>query len=99
MITNWYQKPSFSGRVLNYRSAHPFSHKTGVIFNLVDRPILLPDTKFHKSNLKLVRQSLHNNNYPNNIIQKFVKERYFHCLNKLNDDINLTIQTQNNEIS
>ena len=59
----------------------------------------LSDQKFHKSNLKLVRQILHNNSYPNNIIHKFVRDRYFHCLNKLNNNINLTIQTHNDEIS
>ena len=52
IITNWYQKPTFSGRMLNYNSEHPFTHKKGVIFNLVDRAILLSHPSFHRQNIK-----------------------------------------------
>ncbi|XP_071571138.1 uncharacterized protein [Temnothorax nylanderi] len=36
-IFNWYHKPTFSGRYLNYHSHHPISHKRGVIYGLVDK--------------------------------------------------------------
>jgi len=32
-IFNWYRKPTFSGRFLNYHSHHPFLHKKGTIIN------------------------------------------------------------------
>ncbi|RLU25472.1 hypothetical protein DMN91_001628 [Ooceraea biroi] len=31
LITNWYRKPTFSGRYVNYFSSHPLKHKIGVI--------------------------------------------------------------------
>jgi len=31
LIFNWYQKPMFSGKFLNFHSLHPFSHKKGII--------------------------------------------------------------------
>ena len=82
-ITNWYQKPTFLGRFLNFQSHHPFTHKKGVIFNLVDRAILLSEPKFHKQNISKVKKLLLNNNYPKNIVNKFVTDRYFYCMDKL----------------
>ena len=38
IITNWYRKPTFSGRYLNYNSHHPLSNKIAIIYCLVDRP-------------------------------------------------------------
>jgi len=34
---NWYHKPTFSGRYLNYLSQHPISQKKGTIIGMVDR--------------------------------------------------------------
>ena len=47
LITNWYQKPTFSGRYLNYNSHHPHSNKIAIIYCLVDRAINLSHKKFH----------------------------------------------------
>ena len=37
ILFNWYQKPSYSGRYLNYFSQHPMSQKIGIIYGLIDR--------------------------------------------------------------
>lgn len=34
---DWYRKPTFSGRFLNFFSQHPLSYKKGVIIGLIDR--------------------------------------------------------------
>jgi len=39
---NWFHKKTFSRRVLSYLSNHLHCHKIGIIYNLVDRAILLP---------------------------------------------------------
>ena len=45
---DWYRKPTFSGRFLNFYSNHPIAQKRGTIFSLVDRTILLSDFRFYK---------------------------------------------------
>ena len=58
LFFNWYRKPTWSGRYLNFNSAHPLRYKKSVINNLVDRAILLSDKKFQKNNLKLITDTL-----------------------------------------
>jgi len=41
LMFSWYQKPTFSGRFLNFHSYHSFSHKKGTIISLIDRIVLL----------------------------------------------------------
>ena len=55
IITNWFQKPCFSGRFLNYNSNHPIYHKIGIVYNLVDRAIKLSEDNFHDSNIKFCK--------------------------------------------
>jgi len=61
---NWYHKPTFSGRYLNYFSQHPLSQKRGTIMGMVDRAILLSDPKFQHDNLCFIINVLLNNDYP-----------------------------------
>ena len=42
--TNWYRKPTWSGRYLNFNSNYPYKYKINVINNLVDRCIYLTKT-------------------------------------------------------
>lgn len=62
--TNWYTKPTSSGRLLNFMSNHPISQKTSVALGLLHRAINLSHDSFHEENKKLVKQILKNNNYP-----------------------------------
>ena len=50
--TNWYQKPTCSGRLLNFYSHHPLNYKIIVINHLVDRDIILSHITFHKENIQ-----------------------------------------------
>ena len=75
LITNWYRKPTFSGRYINYFSNHPQNYKKNVITGLVDRAILLSDQKFHSSNIEIVKEILINNSYPVFFIDKCIKQR------------------------
>lgn len=36
LITNWYRKPTWSGRYINFLSSHPTKYKINIIYNLVD---------------------------------------------------------------
>jgi len=64
LISDWYRKPTFSGRYINYYSNHPLQYKLNTITNLVDHAILLSDKQFHVDNLNLVKDILRGNGYP-----------------------------------
>ena len=73
--TNWYHKPTWSGRYLNFNSNHPYKYKINVINNLVDRCISLSHKDFHKENIKIIKSILHKNNYPSSVINSCIKKR------------------------
>ena len=62
--TNWYRKPTFSGRYLKIFSHNPIAKKKAIIYNLVDKCILLSDPQYHSKNLNLIKHLLINNSYP-----------------------------------
>ena len=74
-LTNWYQKPTSSGRVINYFSKHPIQQKKNIIFNIVDRALLLSDSNFHSDNIKLIKNMLRNNDYHVRFIEKYTEIR------------------------
>jgi len=85
---NWYHKPTFSGRYLNYFSQHPLSQKRGTIMGMVDRAILLSDPKFQQDNLNFVIKVLLNNDYP----LKFI----FNTFNTRLKSLSIVLKQQNN---
>jgi len=64
IMYNWYHKPTFSGRYLNFLSQHPLSQKRGTVMGLVDRVFFLAHPEFHLDNLKFVITLLLENDYP-----------------------------------
>ena len=83
-IFNWYQKETNSTRILNYNSnSHLLQHKKSIIFNLIDRAIKLSDVRFHKQNINIVRQLLHENGYPNSFINNNIKKRMYIIKNNI----------------
>ena len=74
IITNWYRKPTFSGRFLNYNSQHPYKNKIALIYSLVDRVIKLAHTSSHNVNLNFIKQFLIINNSPIELINKYIRK-------------------------
>lgn len=72
---DWYHKPTFSGRYLNYKSNHPLCHKRGTIVGLVDRAFLLSHPRFHQKNFELIVGVLLDNGYPLFYIFHVIRER------------------------
>jgi len=68
LVIDWFHKETFSGSYLSFYSSHPFCHKIGSIFSLVDRAVLLSHLTFHRKNLKLVVDLLLDNGFLLNII-------------------------------
>ncbi|XP_071644559.1 uncharacterized protein [Temnothorax longispinosus] len=71
---DWYHKPTFSGRYLNYNSCHPSSQKRGTIMGLINRAFF-SHLKFHEKNLGLIVSILLNNDYPLDLIFNTFHER------------------------
>ncbi|XP_046737551.1 uncharacterized protein LOC124406242 [Diprion similis] len=75
IITDWYQKPTWSERYLNFNSHHPRSYKIGTVYNLVDRGIKLANLCFHDKNLSIIRNELIKNGYPSTFLNKMINSR------------------------
>ncbi|KAI4478519.1 hypothetical protein M0804_011842 [Polistes exclamans] len=74
IVTNWYVKPTSSGRCINYNSNHPMSQKIGVIKGLLFRAMTLSSKKFHIENKKRIELILKNNNYPTSLIHMVFRQ-------------------------
>lgn len=75
LLTNWYRKPTYSGRVLHFYSYNPIVQKEAIISNMVDKAILLSNERFHPDNIRLIRRILENNCYPLTFIDNNIKRR------------------------
>ena len=45
---DWFHKPSFSGKFMNFHSLHLLTQKKGVIIEMLDRTLLLSHPKYYK---------------------------------------------------
>ena len=93
IITNWYTKPTFSGRFLNYHSQHPLSQKIAMVYNVIDRAIKLADTRFHKDNINIAKNLLKENSYPTKFINKYISKR----IAKLNNNTDMNNNRNQNK--
>lgn len=93
LITNWFQKPLFSGRQLNYNSVQPLHQKRAVIYNLIDRALLLSDVQFHKENISKVITLLYNNNYPKKFIHVNIRKR-IHLINSKKSNNHVSVPSR-----
>ena len=75
IITNWYRKPTFSGRLLNFHSQHPNNNKIAIIYSLVDKAIKLSDESFYNENLSLIKQLLFDNDYLVDLVNTHIEKR------------------------
>jgi hypothetical protein len=82
LIFDWYHKPTYSGRYLNFLSAHPLSQKRGTIMGMVDRAFLLSDAKFHQKNIELMVNTLLANDYPAEFIFETINSRLKSLIHK-----------------
>lgn len=67
---NWYQKPTWSGRYLNYSSYLPSSYKKNTVSLMTRKIIELSDPEYHETNFDLMERTLMKNNYPRYFIKR-----------------------------
>ncbi|KYN42687.1 hypothetical protein ALC56_02887 [Trachymyrmex septentrionalis] len=103
LVKNWYHKPTFSGRYLNYFSRHPLCQKVGTIVGLIDRVLSLSHSICHQENFELIIKILLNNGYPLKLIFSEIKNRLSKKFKQWNDqdntrtDKSTILSTDNNE--
>lgn len=83
--TNWYRKPTYSGRLLHYHSNNPISQKKAIVYNLVDKAVLLSDPTYHSENINIIKEILKQNSYPIKFINQNIKKRFTHLRHNNNN--------------
>ena len=68
LLCKWYQKPTASGRYLNYLSVQPAIYKKNVALNLARRAIGLTDQHFRQGAIERGKKFLVQNCYPSKVI-------------------------------
>jgi len=72
---DWFHKPTFSGRYLNFLSAHPLSQKRGALIGMIDRAFLLAHPKYHEKNFRFIINTFKSNDYPVEFIFNTINSR------------------------
>lgn len=69
---DWYVKPTYSGRYLNYFSSHSFKHKLSTVRCMKHRVSNICDKEFLRENLEFLQKTFVNNGYPSKLINKIL---------------------------
>lgn len=72
IITNWYEKPTSSGRLLNHYSNHSFKQKLSIITSIKNKIIKLSNQQFLAENLEKLKLKMIKNDYPLKLINKIL---------------------------
>ncbi|XP_062713445.1 uncharacterized protein LOC134290343 [Aedes albopictus] len=83
----WFPKQK-DGRYLDYNSESPHTHKVNTMIALVDRALKLTDVERRQESIGTVKSILRNNNYPENLIQRTVRDRVHRLYNTLERECN-----------
>lgn len=70
--TDWYQKPTASGRYVNFHSFHTMRMKINTVLNLKNRIIKVSHRDFREGNLRKLHKILLQNSFPNNLLKKLI---------------------------
>lgn len=81
LSTEFYQKPTNQGRILNYRSNHPTHQKENTAYGLIHRILTLTSKQYWKTNIERAKSLLLKNNYPPKLISTQIK-KYMRSRNK-----------------
>lgn len=69
---DWYQKPTSSGRYINFYSSHPISVKNNIIIAMKNRITKICHPDYREKNLKILFKMFSNNGYPSNMLKKLI---------------------------
>lgn len=72
LITDWYSKPTSSGRMINYLSTQPQNQKLNTALNFITKVLNLSHESFHENNIKKIKLILRRNNFPSYMIKNLL---------------------------
>ncbi|XP_075158011.1 uncharacterized protein LOC142231281 [Haematobia irritans] len=71
---NWYQKPTASGRLLNFYSKHSKRIIINTATNFIRRVFNISDPEFHSENENKIKRILQDNNFPQRTIYQLLSK-------------------------
>lgn len=74
LSTDFYQKPTSSNRLLNYRSAHPMVQKTSMAYSFISRIMTLSSVEFQEKNMRKIYDILGKNGYGKKLVEKLFRK-------------------------
>ncbi|XP_075158033.1 uncharacterized protein LOC142231303 [Haematobia irritans] len=72
---DWYQKPTASGRIINFYSKHPKRIIINTANNLIHRVLTISDKEFHAKNKERIKQILAKNNFPKYLANNLINSK------------------------
>lgn len=78
IVLDWYQKPTASGRFINYFSNHPTNQKFNTIIAMKNRITHISDERFLVKNLKILFDIFLNNGYHASTLKKLIYSTSFY---------------------
>ena len=70
ILTDFYQKPTNKGRILNYKSSHSINQKTSTAYGLIHRIFSLSSEVYWTKNKDVALNLLTKNNYPPSLVNR-----------------------------
>jgi len=70
--TDWYTKPTYSGRYINYESYHPNSMKTNIIVNMKNKILEISHNSYKQKNLHRFFNIMKQNAYPDRLLRRLI---------------------------
>ena len=92
LITNWYQKPCASGRMISFFSNQPYHQKINCAKNFINKVHAVSDEAFYDSNKDKIINILKLNQFPNGLIKNLINK---FTPNKKLDNTNNRTQEKN----
>lgn len=72
ILLDWYQKPTSSGRFLNFHSNHALNQKYNAVIAMKNRVTHISDLTFINFNMKRLFGLFANNDYPQHVLNKLI---------------------------
>jgi len=94
---DWFHKPTFSSRYLNFLSLHPITQKRGSLISMIDRALFLSHPRYHKKNINFIINTFLQNDYPLHFIFETINLRLKTIVNKRNNAHTIEENNNNNK--
>lgn len=85
---DWYQKPTSSGRLINFHSKHPRSTIINTATNFINRVLEISDPEFHNTNIDKLKKILKRNDFPEGTTETLIRQAKTRQSTTIKDTVN-----------